>query len=105
MNKNLRPRAPDPRAGFDPANHDSHRTLRGLDRCPDLNCLLRNESNPIMQRNAVIALSNIGTDAALDILRSYRDKAKPGMREYVAEAIVRMAERQERHNKPDPGDA
>ena len=73
MNRNLKSRDPDPRAGFDPSHHASHQTLGGLTRCPDLKGLMENDRTPVMQRNAVIALANIGTGEAMDILRHYRD--------------------------------
>lgn len=96
MNEGLRPRTPDPRARFDPERHASHSTLEGLDRCPDPGSILEQERHPIMQRNAVIALGNIGTDAALNVLRRHRDTTTPGLREYVAEAMVRIQERRQR---------
>ena len=50
MNRDLKPRVPDPRAGFD----TSHPRLRGLARRPDLKRLMANDGNPVMKRNAVI---------------------------------------------------
>ncbi len=75
MNRCLEPRIPDPRAGFDASHHASHQTLGGLTRCPDLKELLENEDRPVMQRNAVIALTNIGTEEAMDVLRRYEGPA------------------------------
>lgn len=64
VNRKLKPRESDPRAGFDPAHHASHQTLGGLEKCPDLNELLGNDRAPVMQRNATIALANIGAEEA-----------------------------------------
>lgn len=60
MNRKLTPREPDSRACFDAEHHASHRMLAGLERCPDLEQLAGNASNPLMQRNARIALRNLG---------------------------------------------
>ncbi len=68
MNQTLIPREPDFRAGFDPSHHASHSLLGGLERCPDLVDLLQQEDVPEMRRNAGIALRNIGTEEALDVL-------------------------------------
>ena len=104
VNRNLKAREPDPRAGFDPSHHASHQTLGGLARCPELKALMENDRTPVMQRNAVIALANIGAEEAMDILRHYKaiDTGKLG--EYIAWAIDRVAERTAKHNKPDAGD-
>jgi epoxyqueuosine reductase len=102
MNQGLKPRMRDPRAGFDPSNHDSHRTLRGLARCPNLRELMENAQTPVMKRNAVIALANIGTGEAMDILRHYKDIATGQLAEYIDWAIGRIAKQTGRHNKPSP---
>ncbi len=104
VNRNLKPRVPDPRAGFDPSRHASHRTLGGLARCPELKGLMENDRMPVMKRNAVIALANIGTEEAMDILRHYKDIDTGKLGQYIAWAIGRAAKRTERHNKPDAGD-
>ena len=93
LNRNLEAREPDPRAGFDPSNHASHRTLGGLARRPELKGLLENDRTPVMQRNAVIALANIGTGEALDILRHDKDIDTGKLGEYIAWAIDRVAKR------------
>lgn len=69
MNKELVPRSPDPRAGFDPDHHASHKLLGGLERTPDLAALLEQDKVSEMRRNAAIALANIGTDEAMDVLK------------------------------------
>ena len=68
MNQSLIPREPDSRAGFDPSHHASHSLLGGLARCPDLVDLLQQEDVQEMRRNAGIALRNIGTGEALEVL-------------------------------------
>ena len=95
VNRNLKPRVQDPRAGFDPSRHVSHRTLGGLTRCPDLEGLMENDRPPVMKRNAVIALANIGTGEAMDILRRYKDIDTGKLGEYIAWALDRAAERTE----------
>ena len=93
MNRSLKPRVPDPRAGFDPVHHASHQTLGGLTRCPDLKGLLENDRMPIMQRNAVIALANISTAEAMDMLRHCKDIDTEKLGPYVAWASDRIAQR------------
>jgi epoxyqueuosine reductase len=92
-NQNLKPRKPDPRAGFDPCHHASHQTLGGLTRSPDLKGLLEKNGTPVMQRNAVLALANIGTQEAMDILQSYRDTHPGNLDETISWAIDRIAEK------------
>ncbi|MBN2129824.1 MAG: epoxyqueuosine reductase [Sedimentisphaerales bacterium] len=102
MNRSLKPRVPDPRAGFDPAHHASHRTLGGLTRYPELKGLLENDRMPVMQRNAAIALANIGTAEALDMLRNHKDMDAREPNQYIAWAIDRISQRKERtHDDPN----
>jgi len=105
MNRSLKQRVPDPRAGFDPDHHASHRTLGGLTRCPPLKALLDNGRTPVMQRNAVTALANIGTAEAMDMLRHYQDIDAEKLGQYIAWAIDRIAQRTKRQNKPHAEDA
>ena len=105
MNRDLKPRMLDPRAGFDPSHHTSHRTLGGLARRPDLKRLMEDDRTLVMQRNAVIALANIGTEEAMEILRHYKDVDTGKLGKYLAWAMDRVAKRMERHNKLDAGDA
>ncbi len=76
INRRLTPRKRDPRAEFDPSHHASHRTLQGLTACPDLKALLKNDCNPVMQRNAAIALANIDSPGARDLLRRHQGREK-----------------------------
>jgi len=105
VNRDLTPRAPDPRARFDPAHHASHRTLGGLARCPDLKKQMEDDRSPMMRRNAVIALANIGTAEAMDILRRHKGTGTGKLDEYIAWAVDLVAKRTGRHDKPDAGDA
>lgn len=97
-NRRLTPRARDARAGFDPFFHASHRTLGGLAACPDLEALLENE-HPVMQRNAVIALANVGTEQALDVLREYRRRHTGRLEAYIDWAVDRITQRMEEQNE------
>jgi len=101
VNRSLKLRLPDPRAGFDPAHHASHRMLGGLTRCPDLRELMENDTAPVMKRNAVIALANIGTAEVLEFLRHYKDIDMGKLGQYIAWALDRTS----MPNKPDAGDA
>ena len=100
LTRALEARPPDSRAGFDPAHHASHQTLGGLTRCPPLRELLENDGSPVMQRNAIIALANIGTEEAMDILQQHKDTSTGILSEYIAWAL----ERAKRHSTPDTGD-
>ncbi len=71
-NRGLKPRNPDPRAGFDPTHHTSHQTLARQARTPDLENLIRHSDQYVMRRNALIALGNIGDTEASRLLRSIR---------------------------------
>ena len=93
VNRGLRSRLPDPRAGFDPSHHTSHKTLGGLTRCPDLKELIEGDTAPVMKRNAIIALANIGTPEALHVLRCYKDMEAGKLGEYIAWAIDRVEKR------------
>jgi epoxyqueuosine reductase len=105
VNRDLEPRAPDPRARFDPAHHASHRTLGGLAKCPDLKELMEDDRSLVMQRNAVTALANIGTGEAMDILRRYKGTGTGRLDEYIAWAVDRAAKRSGERGKPEAGDA
>ena len=94
INKKLVPRIPDPRLGFDSKHHASHRGLSGLTRTPDLAMLLAQSDDPVLIRNAIIALGNIGGERALSLLRSARTRALgDGLSGYVESAIRRMIAR------------
>jgi epoxyqueuosine reductase len=94
LNQKLIPRIPDPRAGFDPEHHTSHRTLGGLVRTPDLKKLIEQSDEFVLRRNAVIALGNIGSDAALRILQSY-DRSMHGdpLLDYIDSSVDQITSR------------
>ena len=96
MNGGLAPRTPDPRAGFDPDHHASHQTLGGLARSPELKGLLATTQALSMQRNAVIALANIGTEKAMDVLRQWRDMDAGYLGEYAEWGIDLIEKKMER---------
>jgi epoxyqueuosine reductase QueG len=60
VNRQLIPRKVDPRSGFYPKHHSSHKDLGGLERLPRLLDLLNGDYPDIIRRNAAIALANIG---------------------------------------------
>jgi epoxyqueuosine reductase len=94
INRELEPRIPDPRAGYDPVNHTSHRTLGGLTRTPDLRCLVEQSDEFMMRRNAVIALGNIGNEEALRFLMSYgKSVSEKPLSMYIESAIARITAR------------
>ena len=100
MNQNLKPRVPDPRAGFDPVHHTSHRILAGLTRNPDLKVLIKQSAETVMIRNAIIALGNIGSEPALRFLQTYGKNVAPCyLTEYIEFATVQIKARLERHNR------
>jgi len=93
VNRSLKSRVPDPRAGFDPSHHASHQTLGGLTRCPDLKELMEDDGMPVMKRNAIIALANIGTAEA----RENSVSTLHGL-------FDRVAKRTAKPDKPDSSD-
>ncbi len=105
VNRSLKSRVPDPRAGFDPSHHASHRMLGGLTRCPALKELMEHDGTAVMKRNAVIALANIGTAEAMEILRRHKDIDTGELGEYIAWAIGRVTKRMGKPDTPAAGDA
>lgn len=94
-NRDLKVRQIDPRAGFDPDHHTSHKHLGGLERTPDLLTLLSAEHPEIIRRNAAIALANIGKgkNEVLIALKEQLDDLSPGLKEYFVWAIERIEEK------------
>lgn len=88
-NKNLSSRDVDPRAGFDPRHHSSHKNLGGLERTPALIPLLETKWPESIRRNAAIALANIGRGRkeALMALQKQLDSAPSGLKEYFMWAL------------------
>ena len=103
MNRDLTPRVPDSRAGFDPSHHASHQTLGGQAKCPDLKCLIETGPAGVMTRNAVIALANIGTAEAMEILRHHQDMGTDDLGEYVPWAMDRIKKNMKKHDPPNAG--
>jgi len=93
INRKLKPREPDPRAEYDPTKHASHRTLGGLDRCPDLKSILENDHLPELKRNAIIALANIGTKEAIYILEHHKELNNGKLGKFIVQEIDRVAKR------------
>ena len=91
-NKDLKVRQFDPRAGFDPHHHSSHKHLGGMERTPALLPLLSAEYPEIIRRNAAIALANIGKghNEALTALKAQLDDLSSGLEEYFMWAIERI---------------
>ena len=89
---------------------NANRRLRSPALCRDLPRHLREElmeddRSPLMQRNAVIALGDIGTGEAMDILRHYKGIGTGKLDEYIAWAVDLAAKRTGRDSKPEAGDA
>jgi epoxyqueuosine reductase len=91
-NRNLTVRRVDPRAGFDPYHHASHKYLDGLERTPDLLTLLTAKHPEIIRRNAAIALANIGRarNEAITALKKQIDGTASGLQEYFTWAMERI---------------
>ena len=104
-NQRLKPRVRDPRAGFDPAHHVSHRDLWGPARCPDLTSLLEDDRAGVMRRNAIIALANIGTEEAMAVLQRHKRTDSGRLAEYFAWAIDRVTKKMGQRNQAAAGDA
>lgn len=96
-NKDLGPREVDPRAGFDPRHHSSHKNLGGLERTPALIPLLEAKWPEIIRRNAAIALANIarGRKEALMALQEQLDSAPLGLKEYFTWALNVLKDKRE----------
>ncbi len=95
-NRDLKVRQIDPRAGFEPHHHASHKHLGGLERTPDLLTLLSAEHPEIIRRNAAIALANIGKrkNEASIALKEQLDDLSSGLQEYFIWAIERIEKKE-----------
>ncbi len=91
-NKNLVPRQADPRSGFDPQHHASHKNLDGMERTPALLELLTDKQPELIRRNAAIALGNTGNAGteALTALKEQLAGASSGLKEYFTWAIEKI---------------
>jgi epoxyqueuosine reductase QueG len=89
VNRRLDARQVDPRSGFDPEHHASHKYLGGLERTPVLIDILGAGYPDVVRRNAAIALANVGKGRgeALEALKASLGGAKGELREYYLWAI------------------
>jgi epoxyqueuosine reductase len=95
VNLALTPREPDPRAVFEPAHHDTHRGLGGVDRFPKLATILGPDRPDNLRRQAAIALANTAPDAAVAVaaLGSHLDSCGPELYDYFLWAIGKLQQR------------
>jgi len=91
-NNNLIPRQVDPRSGFDPRHHASHKNLNSIERTPALLELLTDKRPELIRRNAAIALANIGKarKEALMALKEQLGGVSSGLKEYFTWAIEKF---------------
>jgi len=92
-NRNLSLRQVDPRSGFDPRHHASHKYLNGIkERTPFLPALLTANQPEVIRRNAAIALANIGKGRkeALMALKEPLRGLSSGLKQYFLWAIERI---------------
>lgn len=92
-NQGLTARKSDPRAGFDPEHHSSHRDLRGLEKTPKLLPLLEESVPHLIRRNAAIALGNIGRgrEEAVAALQERVETGAGWLSEYFRWALEKTA--------------
>jgi len=89
VNRKLTVRQIDPRAGFDPRHHASHRYLDNIERTPHLTEILSEAYPDVIRRNAAIALANIGKGKpeALAALKEHIASASGELKQYYLWAI------------------
>ncbi|MHC4643126.1 MAG: epoxyqueuosine reductase [Planctomycetota bacterium] len=89
VNRNLVVRDVDPRSGFDPVHHASHKYLDNIERTPLLTDILGEVYPDVIRRNASIALANTGKGRmeALEALKTSLASAKGELRQYYLWAI------------------
>ncbi len=89
VNKELTVRRIDPRAGFDPRHHASHRYLDNVEKTPHLTDILGEAYPDVIRRNAAIALANVGKGKleALAALKKHIATASGQLKEYYLWAI------------------
>jgi epoxyqueuosine reductase len=92
VNKSLVARDIDPRCCFDPIHHASHKYLHGLDRTPKLCDIVSGKYPDVIQRNAAIALANVGKASieAPDALKQGLAKTDGELAEYYQWAIGKL---------------
>jgi len=102
-NRELIPRQKDPRSGFYPKYHASHRHLGGLERCPQLLDLLSDDRPHIIRRNAAIALANSGRGRreAVEALKGQMGSMGEELEHYFRWAIKRLSNKAEQQAFPE----
>jgi epoxyqueuosine reductase len=95
VNRKLVIRDVDPRCGFDPLHHASHKYLGNIERTPLLIDILSETYPDVIRRNASIALANIGKGRgeALDALERNLASTKGELRQYYLWAISILQDR------------
>ena len=89
INRKLTVRKVDPRAGFDPRHHASHRYLDNVERTPHLTDIISEVYPDVIRRNAAIALANIGKGRpeALAALKKHVVSVSGELKQYYLWAI------------------
>ena len=94
-NQDLKPRKYDPRSGFYPEHHSSHRNLGGLEKTPGLLDLLSPDHPDIIRRNAAIALGNTGNVLhlmeTLNSLKIQIENTDEELRDYFSWAMEKLS--------------
>lgn len=93
INRCVEARKADYRAGFDSKRHDSHKDLDGLEKCPEILELLKEEYPYTIRRNAVISLANICryNEAVIQQLQRYVEGMRnEALKEYFIWAIAEL---------------
>lgn len=95
VNRNLIPRSVHPVAGFNPENHESHKDLGGLEKCPEALELIKKEYPWTIRRNAVISLVNIGKDSKMIIgeIQKHMVDTDERLKDYFSWAIDELSAR------------
>lgn len=95
VNRALQQREYDPRSGFYPEHHSSHKNLGDLEKAPKLIDLLKPNHPDIIRRNAAIALGNKGKGEhhkkVLDSLKIQKKNTDEELRGYFSWAIEKLS--------------
>ena len=89
VNRKLTVRQIDPRSGFDPHHHASHRYLDNIEKTPHLTDIISEMYPDVIRRNAAIALANIGKGRpeALAALKKHIATASGELKQYYLRAV------------------
>jgi len=92
VNRRLTPRSVHNLAGFNPKNHESHKDLDGLEKCPEALELIKKQYPWTVRRNAVISLANIGKYSKTIIVEIQNQMAgmDEKLKEYFSWAIAEL---------------